>query len=60
MNFVRTKLALESLTAGQRLRILLDDGVPIQNVPRSVVGEGHRILEQVKAGEHWSVLIEKS
>ena len=60
MNFVRTKLALESLTAGQRLRILLDDGAPIQNVPRSVVGEGHRILEQVKAGEHWSVLIEKS
>ncbi len=59
MNFVKTKLALESLAAGQRLKVLLDDGAPIQNVPRSVEGEGHKILEQIKEGSHWSVLIEK-
>ena len=60
MNFVKTKLALEGLKAGQRLKVLLDDGAPIQNVPRSVAGEGHRIIEQVKDGGHWSVLIEKN
>jgi TusA-related sulfurtransferase len=59
MNFVKTKLALEGLLAGQRLRILLDDGAPIQNVPRSVSEEGHRIVEQVKTGDHWTVVIEK-
>jgi sulfite reductase (ferredoxin) len=59
MNFVKTKLALETLTSGQRLNILLDDGDPIQNVPRSVAGEGHIILGQLKEGDHWSVLIEK-
>ena len=59
MNFVKTKLALESLSSGQRLQVLLDEGAPIQNVPRSVAGEGHKIVEQVKVGDHWSVLIEK-
>jgi sulfite reductase (ferredoxin) len=59
MNFVKTKLALEGLSAGQRLRILLDDGPPIQNVPRSVAEEGHRVVEQVKTGNHWAVVIEK-
>lgn len=60
MNFVKTKLALEGLTAGQQLKILLDDGAPIQNVPRSVAGEGHKILDQSKDGNHWAVLIQKA
>jgi thiamine biosynthesis protein ThiS len=60
IDFVKTKLALESLTPGQRLKVLLDDGAPIQNVPRSVAGEGHKILYQVKEGGYWSVMIEKS
>ena len=60
MNFVKTKLALESLISGQRLNVLLDDGAPIQNVPRSVAGEGHKIIEQLRQGSHWSVIIEKA
>jgi TusA-related sulfurtransferase len=59
MNFVKTKLALEGLTSGQRLKILLDDGAPIQNMPRSVSEEGHKIIEQLREGTHWVVLIEK-
>jgi TusA-related sulfurtransferase len=59
MNFVKTKLALVPLSAGQRLEVLLDDGPAIQNVPRSVVEEGRRIVDQRKQGEHWTVLIEK-
>ena len=59
MNFVKTKLALDPLSPGQRLKILLDDGAPIQNVPRSVSEEGHKIVEQTRTGGHWTVLIEK-
>ena len=59
MNFIKTKLNLERLSSGQRLKVLLDDGAPIQNVPLSVAEEGHKILEQVREGNHWSVLIEK-
>ncbi|MEQ1848566.1 MAG: sulfurtransferase TusA family protein, partial [Nitrospira sp.] len=40
-NFVKTKLKLETLEQGQVLSVLLDDGDPIRNVPRSVQNEGH-------------------
>ncbi|MBI2955180.1 MAG: sulfurtransferase TusA family protein [Chloroflexi bacterium] len=44
INFVRTKLTLEEMDEGQVLEVVLDDGEPIRNVPRSVKAEGHRIL----------------
>ena len=60
MNFVKTKLALETLQSGQKLEILLDDGEPIQNVPNSIKLEGHAVLKQDKSSEgHWTVVIEK-
>jgi TusA-related sulfurtransferase len=43
MNWVRTKLALEELAEGETLEVILDDGEPMRNVPRSAKGEGHRI-----------------
>jgi len=59
MNFVKTKLELAKLEGGQLLRIFLDDGEPIDNVPRSVAEEGHKVAEQTQVGDYWSVLIEK-
>ena len=60
MNFVKTKLALESLNTGDKLEVLLDNGEPIENVPNSVAQEGHKVLHKNKQPEgHWSVLIEK-
>ena len=59
MNFVKTKLALESISAGAKLKVLLDDGAAIRNVPRSVADEGHKIVEQTNVGSHWEVVIEK-
>ena len=61
MNFVKTKLVLETMDLGQQLEILLDDGEPIQNVPNSVKLEGHKVLEQEKQADgHWKVLIQKA
>lgn len=60
MNFVKTKIALSPMKAGQKLQIFLDNGEPIQNVPNSVKLEGHKVLEQRQLPEgHWHVLIEK-
>jgi len=59
MNFVKVKLDLSKIESGSRLKVLLDDGKPIENVPRSVAAEGHLILEQVREGQHWSIVIEK-
>ena len=41
---VSPRLALEELPEGGTLDVILDDGEPMRNVPRSVKGEGHRIL----------------
>jgi sulfite reductase beta subunit-like hemoprotein/TusA-related sulfurtransferase len=60
MNFVKLKLDLARMQKGQTVRVLLDDGPPIENVPRSAAQEGHRVLEQTKTGNHWAVLIEKA
>lgn len=60
MNFVKTKLVLETLNSGDQLQILLDDGEPIQNVPNSVKLEGHTVFSQEKQADgHWVVLITK-
>ena len=43
--FVKAKVALEELEEGQILSIRLNDGEPVQNVPRSIKEEGHEILK---------------
>jgi sulfite reductase (ferredoxin) len=60
MNFVKTKLALATIKAGELLEIYLDDGEPIENVPGSVKGEGHKIISQTRINNYWSVVIKKS
>jgi TusA-related sulfurtransferase len=43
MNWVRTRLALERLPAGERLEIVLDRGEPLDSVPRSAREDGHDV-----------------
>lgn len=59
MNFVQTKILLSPMHSGELLEIWLDDGQPINNVPGSVRGEGHEILEQTSVDEYWKVVIKK-
>ena len=54
-NFVKTKLKLETMNEGQVLSVLLDDGDPIKNVPRSVENEGHTVLAQDRVGSAYRV-----
>ncbi len=58
-NFVKTKLKLETMDEGQVLAVLLDDGDPIKNVPRSVENEGHTVLAQDRVGSSYRVLIRR-
>jgi len=61
MNLVYTKVALSKMTSGEMLKIILDDGPPIKNVPGSLVEEGHEILHtrQQEDGT-WTVTIRKA
>ncbi len=45
VTFVKAKVALEELDEGQVLAIRMNDGEPVQNVPRSIKEEGHQILK---------------
>jgi tRNA 2-thiouridine synthesizing protein A len=60
ITFVKTKLKLEELHQGEILEIILNDGEPMQNVPRSIKGEGHKILALEKLSEDtYKLTIEK-
>ena len=58
-NFVKTKLKLETMEPGQTLAVILDDGDPIQNVPRSVSDDGHTVLRQERWADAFRVLIRR-
>ncbi len=45
VTFVKAKVALEELDEGQILAIRMNDGEPVQNVPRSIKEEGHQVLK---------------
>ncbi|MDR3284330.1 MAG: sulfurtransferase TusA family protein [Treponema sp.] len=51
ITFVKTKAALEELDDGQILEIRLNDGEPIQNVPRSLKDEGHKVISVNKTDD---------
>ncbi len=59
MNFVKTKVALESIEAGEILEVILDEGDAILNVPRSVKEEGHQVLKVTPNDTTFNVLIKK-
>ena len=45
VTFVKPKVALEEMDEGQVLAVKMNDGEPVQNVPRSIKEEGHQILK---------------
>ena len=60
-NFVKAKLALEDIETGKTVHILMDDGEPIKNVPRSLKAEGHRLISLKQADEgHYMLELEKA
>lgn len=47
VTFVKAKVALDELDDGQVLSVHMNDGEPVQNVPRSIKDEGHQILKLI-------------
>ena len=43
MNWVRTRLALELMKPGEALQVQLDEGEPLESVPRSAGEDGHEV-----------------
>lgn len=58
-NFVKAKLALEEVDTGTTVRILLDDGEPVKNVPRSLKADGHKLLGLQELDGYYLLTLEK-
>ena len=60
-NFVKAKLALEDIENGTVVQMLLDDGEPVKNVPRSLKADGHKLIGLKQADEgHYILELEKA
>lgn len=60
MTFVKTKLKLAQISKGDILEVLLAEGEPLENVPRSAKEQGFNVLniEHVEGTTH-KVIIQK-
>ncbi|MGD2064803.1 MAG: sulfurtransferase TusA family protein [Nitrospirota bacterium] len=60
ITFVRTKLALERMATGEVIRVVVDAASAVDNVPRSLTGEGHTVLGVRETGDGvWEIVARK-
>ena len=60
MTFVKTKLKLAQIAEGDILEVLLTEGEPLDNVPRSATEQGYKALSTEKVeGTTYKVTIQK-
>ena len=45
LTFVKEKVAIDELHDGEVLAVRMNDGEPVQNVPRSFKEDGHQVLK---------------
>jgi TusA-related sulfurtransferase len=58
--YVKSKLALEELTDGNVLEIVVDYKPAVVNVPRSLENEGHNVIEVTQINETvWKIVVKK-
>ena len=60
MTFVKTKLKLAQIADGDILEVLLTEGEPLNNLPRSAKEQGYNVLEVMHLeGKIHKVVIQK-
>ena len=47
LTYVKAKVAIEEIDDGQVLAVRMNDGEPVQNVPRSFKEDGHKIIKLI-------------
>lgn len=60
VTFVKAKVAIEELEVGEVLKVHMNGGEPLQNVPRSMKEEGHRVLKLTENDDGtYDLIVEK-
>ncbi|MGI8610183.1 MAG: sulfurtransferase TusA family protein [Candidatus Dormibacteria bacterium] len=52
LNYVKTRLELDRMEAGEELEVWLDHGEPEDQVPRSLRMDGHQVEVLTAAADH--------
>ena len=60
MTFVKVKLALAKMKSGEELDVTLNEGEPLNNVPRTVTEQGDQVLSIRQEGKAHHVLTRKA
>lgn len=59
-NFVKAKLALEELKTGEVLKVIVDYAPAVEEVPKAMEFEGHKVLEVKRINlTDWEIIIQK-
>ncbi|BAU22543.1 hypothetical protein THC_0143 [Caldimicrobium thiodismutans] len=56
---IKTKEALDEIQVGEKIRVLIDSEVSLQNIQKFLSAQGHKLLSTEKKGEEFHLLIEK-
>jgi TusA-related sulfurtransferase len=60
MTFVKTKIELAKLKSGDRLEVIVTEGEPLENIPKSSVEQGYSVVEIVRLKENvHKIIIQK-
>jgi tRNA 2-thiouridine synthesizing protein A len=55
--FLKARLALETISPGAVLRVVVDNEASARDVPRSLAGAGHVVLDVASTGDGaWAIL----
>lgn len=57
MTFVRTRLALDRMTAGQTLLVRMKGAEPVRNVPRTAREQGHEVISLETGHDGVTILV---
>jgi TusA-related sulfurtransferase len=60
ISFVRAKLQIEKIAAGELLEIWLDGGEPIEQVPNSLMVDGHKVLGVEPRDGYFALVVQKA
>lgn len=59
INFVRTKIRLQQMSAGELLEVWLDAGEPIEQVPDSLIVAGYQIEQINDCSGYFSIFVRR-
>jgi len=58
LSWARAKVRLETLAAGEKLDVLLDDPQGARDLPRAAEANGHHVVDIAAGAAYWRITIE--